>query len=421
MPASSAISAGSMRMTGATPNGQALPPGALFDLPGVTTWFSQKENNDGMVTTLSQTTSATAIFAAPFKQSDVVFGWEAVFTIAVTVGTANCTLNEYFPYNFIGAMSLTIQNQFDTLKYLSGVDAAIFQIIRPQRWQDWQQNMVDQNVVVNAYNSQASQQTATNYNANTGSKSYTFTLDFVPGIWFDLYYDLGPDGQLYNNAPAGVRTFVTPLAMAGSNRIITPQITYNPGFASTTDNAPLTTGSSSTLTSFTSTINWRRNGVYQPVGAADSPLFWNWQYVRLTRRFSLSGVSALQIPLEPGLQILMFYIRMYDPAANSGGGAVLAITNISECDVQIGSGLYRSQDTPQDVQRRFRRQHGMDLLSGVLCWDFALTQDGRLTNARAVNTYTTSSCILNLTFTSALSNSAYLVLGTEGLRYIAYQ
>lgn len=412
-----------MRMTGAAPGGGALPPGALFDLPGVTTWFDQKENNDAMVTTLAQATATTAIFAAPFKQSDVVFGWEMGVTVSQVVGTANCTLSPYYPYNYIGAMSLTIQNQFNTLQYVSGYDAFLFQVIRPYRWESWVANVADQGPTgfqTNAYGAGVWQGTATNYTGNTGTQSIVFWVDLLPGVFFDLYYDLGPDGRLYSNAPQGIRTFVTPLAMAGSNRIVTPNVTYNPGISSTGDNGPLKTGASSTF-SGTATLNWRRRGMYQPAGAADAPLFWNWQYVRLTRRVSLSGVSTIQVPLEPGLQILMFYIRMFDPTLNSGYGGVVPIANVSEVDVQIGSGLYRYQDTPADAQRRFFRQHGILLPEGVLCWDTALTVDARLTNARAINTYTTSSCILTITFTGAQSASAYLVVGTEGLRYVAFQ
>jgi hypothetical protein len=168
-------------------------------------------------------------------------------------------------------------------------------------------------------------------------------------------------------------------------------------------------------------INWRRYGVYQPQGAADAPLFWNWQYVRLTRRFGISQVTTIQIPMEPGLQILMFYVRMFDPTLNSNLGGALPIANVTEADLQIGSGLYRFQDTPADTQRRLMRQHGITLPEGCLAWDMALTPDNRVTNARAVNTYTTSSCTLTLTFSAQTNAGAYLVLGTEGLRYVAFQ
>jgi hypothetical protein len=353
--AQQAVPVDQLKMTGAM-GSQQLPAGSLFDLPGVSIWFDQKENNDGMSTTLNQTTQTTALFSAPFKQSDVVHHWEAIFVISQTIGTANCVVSQYFPYQYIASLTLTIQNQFSTLSYTQGgIDAAIFQAIRPTR-----------------------------------------------------------------RSHQGVRTYVTPLAMAGSNRIVQPSITYAPIIAATNDAGPGTTGSSSTA-SGSVVINWRRYGVYQPQGAADAPLFWNWQYVRLTRRFGISQVTTIQIPMEPGLQILMFYVRMFDPTLNSNLGGALAISNVTEADLQIGSGLYRFQDTPADTQRRLMRQHGITLPEGCLAWDMALTPDNRVTNARAVNTYTTSSCTLTLTFSAQTNAGAYLVLGTEGLRYVAFQ
>jgi hypothetical protein len=419
--AQQAVPVDQLKMTGAM-GSQQLPAGSLFDLPGVSIWFDQKENNDGMSTTLNQTTQTTALFSAPFKQSDVVHHWEAIFVISQTIGTANCVVSQYFPYQYIASLTLTIQNQFSTLSYTQGgIDAAIFQAIRPTR-RSHLENWVDQSGTfnTNAYSAQTYQGTASNATMNTGTQTIKFTLDLMPGIDMDLYYDLGPDGRLYSSAPQGVRTYVTPLAMAGSNRIVQPSITYAPIIAATNDAGPGTTGSSSTA-SGSVVINWRRYGVYQPQGAADAPLFWNWQYVRLTRRFGISQVTTIQIPMEPGLQILMFYVRMFDPTLNSNLGGALAISNVTEADLQIGSGLYRFQDTPADTQRRLMRQHGITLPEGCLAWDMALTPDNRVTNARAVNTYTTSSCTLTLTFSAQTNAGAYLVLGTEGLRYVAFQ
>ena len=151
--------------------------------------------------------------------------------------------------------------------------------------------------------------------------------------------------------------------------------------------------------------------------AADSPPVYNWQYVRKTFPFSLSGVSQANIPIQFNGQVLSLYVRLYDPSSG-GVGAVIPITNLSECDIQYGSGLFRYQDTPTDAQARFIAQQGTLLPSGVLAWDFARDDQDNITNRYALNTMNTSGIQLALTFTGTQSSTAYAIIGVEGLQYV---
>lgn len=405
-----------------------LPDGALFGLPGVTIWSEQKENNSPTSTNgLTVGSQAPVSFPANFKQTDVVFAWRMLVSISMggaPTGTG-IALSPYFPWNFLGPLALNMQNQFDTISYFSGYDAALFQMIRPQKQESWAANFNDlmTNAGVDSYNDAPNQITQSNY--TTGSTAISFDIDLLPGIWFDLYYDLEENGMLLDYKAQGIRTFVTPQMMAGTNRIIQPRVTWNQGGTlSTTGNDPTlapytTTAGGVTYTTVNGTLNFRRKITYQPQSSKDAPLLWNWQYSRQCIRNTIGAQGQVTIPLPLVGQILAFYVRLVDPGAGTPGNIPLA--NISECDVQIGSGLFRFQDTPEDMQSRFFRQHGIRPPQGCLVWDMATTDDGRVSNKDAINTLTTSAPQVTITFSVTPSASAYYVLGYEALRYVALQ
>lgn len=398
-----------------------IPDGSLFGLPGVTIYSEQKENNSPVATTLATGSQATALFPSNFKQTDIVYAWRMLVSInqTYTAGGGTFTLSPYFPYNFLAVLALNLQNQFDTISYLNGIDAAIFQMIRPQKQESWIANAIDQNSFSNAYSSQGNIITSSSY--TTASTTVTFDIDLLPGFQFDLYYDLEENGMLLNTKAQGIRTFVGPQMMAGTNRIVQPRVIFNQGLSTTAaDISPVTVTGGTPTFSGSATLNFRRKVSYQPQSSKDAPLLWNWQYSRQTVRGSLSGLSQVTIPLPLVGQILAFYVRMWDPSSGTVG-APIPLANITECDVQIGSGLFRYQDTPEDMQSRFLRQHGLILPAGVLCWDMATDDFGRLTNAYAINTLTTSGCQVVITFTGTQSSTAYYVLGYEALRYVALQ
>lgn len=410
-----------------------VPDGALFNLPGVTVWSEQKENNSGTAATIAVGSQTPVNFATNFKQTDIVFFWrmQVVITQTTITGNAGQVLSPYFPYNFVGPMSLNVQNQFDTISYLNGYDAILFQAIRPQKQQSFLQNFGDQSPGFDAYdnstnagNYQVTRPGAGSANFVYNAASVFFDIDLTPGIWFDAYYDLEENGLLYNNKANGIRAFVSPFMMAGTNRIVQPKLTYNQGAGlatlATADIAPVTYTTLPTAFVVSATTNFRRKVTYQPQSSKDAPLLFNWQYSRQCIRNTIGSQTQITIPLPLVGQILAFYIRMWDPGA-AAPGSVVSLNTVTEADVQIGSGLFRFQDTVEDNQSRFYRQHGLKMPDGVLVWDMATTDDGRVTNKDCINTLTTSGCQVVITFSSAPSASAYYVLGYEALRYVALQ
>jgi hypothetical protein len=399
------------------------PRGGLFNLPGVTYWSEQIENNDQIATVLAQGTQTVVQFPANLTNTDILYREVVEFNITntVTLGTGGVLnkTSEYFPYNFLGPISLSMQNQFNTFDVPNGIDAKIFELIRPQFSNTQASNYWETNPVTDPYSAQANQQSAANY--TSASTAIKFNLDIPMGVWFDKYFDLGPDGQLRGNLGPS-RAFVTPQLMSGSNRIVTPRMTFNPASSPSVDGSPynITFGTGGSFAG-SNIMGWQRKIVYQPRGDADTPILWGWQYSRETKQYSLSGRSTIDIPLPITGQLLMLYYRFFDPSSGSWG-AVIPIANIKNLWLQYGSGLYKFQDTPLRAQRRFRRQHyNVDLPEGVLCHDMVVDEQGLSSNQNVLNTLDTSSCKIHLDFTAAQSATAYVAIGVEALRFVLQQ
>jgi len=175
------------------------------------------------------------------------------------------------------------------------------------------------------------------------------------------------------------------------------------------------------LTTPSAQLDFRRKITYQPQSSKDAPLLWNWQYSRQTVRNTPGASSSWTIPLPLVGQILSFWISFRDPSQSNTSQVIDLNANVTELDVQIGSGLFRYQDTPEDMQLRFWRQHGTRPPKGVAVWDMALDEMGRITNANCINTLTTSAPQVTVTFSSTPGSSAYYILGYEALRYVALQ
>lgn len=398
-----------------------LPNGALFNLPGITYWSEQVENNDQISTTLAQSVQTTVQFPANLTNTDILYREMVEFNISqtITAGTSTVTTSPYFPYSYLGPSTLSMQNQFNTFDIPNGIDGKLFEVLRPQYPNSQANNIWEQAPASTGYSPQANQISAANY--TSASTLVKFSLDIPMGIDFDKYYDLDPDGQLRGNmGPA--RAFVTPQLMSGSNRIITPRMIFNPISAATLDNGPYNISSGTGTGVASNVMGWQRKIVYQPRGASDTPIIWGWQYSREAKQYSLSGRTTIDIPLPITGQLLALYYRFFDPAANAALGAVIPLTNIKNIWLQYGSGLYKFQDTPIRAQRRWLRQH-MNVLpvDGVLFHDMVVDEQGLASNQNALNTLDTSSCKVHLDFTAAQSVSAYVVIGVEALRYVVQQ
>ena len=56
-----------------------------------------------------------------------------------------------------------------------------------------------------------------------------------------------------------------------------------------------------------------------------------------------------------------------------------------------------------------------------MCHDMVVDEQGLASNQNALNTLDTSSCKVHFDFTTALSLTAYVVIGVEALRYVVQQ
>lgn len=400
-----------------TPTRQAPPPGSMFGLPALTLYTEQFDNNNGAVQGLSQTQATNAISLTQFTQTDVVFWWELELTITntVTVGTSTVTTSPYFPFSFLAESKLRIQNMYDSWHPLSGIDALIWQVLRPMRGQSDFSNLgaAPINTWQAAALPQANLDTATGY--TSASTSILFTLEIPVSIFFDVYFDLAKDGTIISQPH---RAIVSPQYMAGSARVVQPALGFAAGTSATVDNGPYNIGAGTGTFAGQVGMSFKKVGVYGNNNPATMPTVYNWQYMREARQYTLSGRAVQDILIPTYGQILSVYVRLFDPSANGGLGAPININTVTKAQLKFGSGLLRFDDTARSAQRRIMKQANVLLPQGVLAWDLALDNYNRVSNAGAMNTLTTASVLVHLEFTAALSATAYAVLGVEALTYV---
>lgn len=422
---------------------QTTMPGANFDVPGVadqTTWFDQYEDTQTLSVTTSSSNQQPITGIADFRRTDVVLTWPHHFIFTSpswTAGTGQTLTNsQYAPYNIIGPVKLKIQNQYNSVDVESGIDWFIFDLIRPyyrsaaQFGHNQGANPDGDSVGGTAgqgfLNSQTPQANLVVPAQWSRTQAFDLFLYAPGGCWFDEYYALDVSGN-FLGAMADV--FVSPQFMAGTQRLIKTAITMNPLLGATTDLAPVQTTSltptsdSASTASITTSLSIRRIGIYGTRMGPSLPAPQPWQYRRKTDRFGIAGKSnvIIQVPDDAG-QVLCSYLRFYDPSANSGAGGAIALSSISTATgsvtFQYGSGQTWFQGTAEECQYKWLDQHGFLLPNGVLAVDFAIDENNRFSNKRAMNTLNTAGIEWIVNFTSPVSSTAYAVLGTESLVYV---
>lgn len=419
-------------------------PGAYFDVPGIpggsTQWTEQDDTSTDVVTTQSSGSQTQIQGIQQYRQTDVVRDWFACFAFTAqsyAAGTGQTlTTSAYAPYNAIGPVKQTIQNQYASVDVENGIDLYIFNLIRPYRLSQKGTNVYADTTGYSVGGTATGYLTTALAQANqvnsaqwgTSTTAYNLLLRLPAAQWFDKYFDLAVTGEpLSQPHPA----LVSPQYMAGTTRVITPTIFLNQGLGSVTDVAPVSTTTltptSDTASTFagTSTLRLRRRATYAGNPAIQPPVY-AWQYRWKTQRFGVSGLSQanLLVPLDTG-QLLSIYVRMFDPSANSGIGAPININTVSRFNLQYGSGLFWADaqtiggtSASELTQALWLDQHGYALPQGVLAFDLAIDERWQITNSRALNTLTTAGILLHIEWTSALSSTAYCVMGTESLVYV---
>lgn len=412
----------------ATAQAPQLEQGALFGFPGVTRWTEQADINDGITTTLSQAANVPVTGLLPFRQTDIVFGWRYIQQITNTEadGTDTVATSAYFPYNFGGPFQLNITNLYNLIDVQSMFDIATLNFIRPMIGFD-QRGKAGLMTAPQAfpYNPQANLVTAGNY--TRASTPLNIEYDIPASIWFDEYVELDANANIIGVAH---RVPVSPLYMSGTAREVYPQATMNAAVGASFDTSPyvVTTVGGGAHISFSGSVlhKWQRLGIYGTKNPPEMPTVFNWRYAYVSRRVAVNGQQTLTIPLKSvinnggGGQVLSISARLFDPAVGTGG-AVVNVNTLASTRLLYGSSLVRFQDNIFPFhQARIIDQHDVLLPGGMVLYDLARDYNGKITNATALNAYTTD-ISLELNFTSAPTTTAYAVVAVEYLTYVIDQ
>jgi hypothetical protein len=413
-------------------------PGALYGVPGLTNPVEQFDTTQGLVTAGSGSAQVPINGIQPLAQTDVVLGWELFTTYTITAAPVagsgqSVGTSPYAPYNIFGPVTLSLQNQYKPIDVLSGRDLGIFQSYRPrfQRTDRRNANLASP-VLGAAYGSghwteEQLLEAAAAWSSTYTTEGDTFVLRLPASIEFDYYYPLDIQGNIVGNPG---RAIVSPQYMGGTTRIVTPQLTLAQGLGGG-DISPFVTttltGGGDTASTFAggigTSISIRRNAIYSANNPQVLPPVQPWQYALHTWQYPIGAQANVTIPVPNDVgQILSIWVLLWDPAANDGAGAAIAMTAVDTCQLKYGSGLFRFDDTPVTMQARWIQQHQSLPPDGFIGWDCALNPDGRIMNNGGVlNTLTTNAISVNLTLGTPGSASAYAVVGTEALQYVVPQ
>lgn len=415
-------------------------PGSLFGVPGGTLPIEEPDTTQSLSTVQSQASQTPVNGIFPFKQTDVVLGWELVenYTATVTAGTGQTvTVSPFFPFTLFGPTKLSFQNQYNVIDVVQMRDLGFFLSYRPRWYQNDTRNanyaapvgqLNTAGFAVSTWN-QANLNLTSNA-ALTGSVNVNFSIRFPASIELDHYYPLDISGNMVG-APG--RAILSPQYMGGTTRIITPSLTLNAALG-TLDTSPYnttaltpTTDTATAVTAATVSTTIRRYGFYSSNDERVLPPVQPWQYALKSFQYPVanqSGTINIPLPNDDG-QILSLWVWLWDPTLNSGaGGGVVIGTNITNCRVLYGSSLKRYDDTPFSMQYRWVQQHNELPPVGLIGWDMALMPDGRLSNWGGIlNTLTTNAVTIQLQTLSTytFSSSAYAIVGRELLQYVVPQ
>ena len=253
-----ATSAGASQAANQQQSGQ-ITPGSMYGAPGYTNPVEQLDTTQGLVTAGAGGQQNTINGITPLAQTDVVLGWDLFVTYSFAtapVGGTGQTLSvsPYAPYNMLGPVTLSLQNQYKPIDVLSGRDLGIFQSYRGRYLRSDRRNAnLASPVLGAAYSSGVWCEAALLEAANVWSTTYTttgktFVVHLPASIEFDLYYPLDISGNLVGTPG---RAIVSPQYMGGTTRIVSPKIALAQGLG-TVDTSPFgTTTSGSTASTFT--------------------------------------------------------------------------------------------------------------------------------------------------------------------------
>lgn len=408
---------------------QAIQPGSMFAVPGVTRWTEQDENNSG-IQTIESSGGATGVTnvvpplgIVPFYQTDVAFGWNCQLTIAQAnnagVGGTN-NLSEQAPYNFFNNLKMTVNKLYSPIDVYSSYEMSIYNFYRPFRGNN-------DNGQGGLFKAPVAFPVGAGTNPFAGAYSFTATSTVVPmelpvSVFLDEYFDQDMNGNIIGLAH---RLPISPLYMSGEARVVQPSWQYASVLAANTDLGPFVksgTFSTQPTVAETFTLDIQRKGIYASDNLASMPPVYNWRLALTSRPYAPINQAKLKIPLRVALnpgggQLLSLMVRLYDPTLNSSIGGPVPLANVSNIILSYGSGIVRYQDTPNRMKKRIIDQHQILLPEGVILYDLLLDDRQRLTNANTLNLYLTD-VFLEIDFSVLPSSSAYAVVFAESFTYV---
>lgn len=411
--------------TNATNNSQPAP-GSLFGWPkyGTQRRFVPDQGNGALGATPLQGTQVN-VQTTRLDQLDIVTGIKlyATFVGRWTNTGSGLANSSFFPAAIYQQITVKLQAAYSTYN-LPGSLAAIIQAFRPM-WGNRQLGPAYPNTVAQLGLAAA----GPTYGSTL---TQTHSIDIPFSFHFDEYFDLDIEGaptrQLYD-------VIVSPMYMAAQARSVTPTITLAP-MLSTLDGlgAPVTRPSSDSTSTFT-LGSWSGAIQRDAFWTANSPLAnppqFPWLYTRdfftqPTNGQPKVGVLIQNTGVSVG-QVLSLWGFVWDPAANSGLGAVVPYTSITSFELIQGGSLQSIYVTPQMMEDRIRRMYGIyqstataSFPSGIFIFDFAIEEDGAvITNKNAINTYLVNGVQVNIQFVSGSvpGSTAVVYMGVEALKY----
>lgn len=412
-----------------------VAPGQYYGLPGLTQFFELPDTQTGVTVAGAQASITNVNSLSQLAQDNITFWWEMDLSISQTYthNTGGVTVSPYFPWSYLTSVQLALQSMYTNVNVDNGFDLYIFDLIHPmRRWNMWGNEGGTPNelpfnagppVVGNPYfgtgNPNLFATAVTTTPQTMTALNMTVTL---PGsIFIDEYWDMDMSGNL--QSAIAIPATINPQYMAGAARQVQPKIVLSSGSVADLSTGPMNLTGNDTL-AFTATMSMRRVGVYATENPATDPPVYQWQYQRISKSYPLVG-SPVSIKLDEYAQILALFFRFWDPTLNSGVGGAIAITNIASITLQYGGSLFRFNDTPKIMQRRFFQQKGYLLPAGVLCWDLSTDPDmsGKVTNAYALNTLVTASPVVTITWASGFTPGvgSKVVVGYSELKFVIPQ
>lgn len=422
------------------PAQQQVPVGQLFGLPGYTEEFEQYENLQGVVTNMAQAAPTPFAPTTSFQKTDIVYWWEqeTFWTENITFSAGTLVNSPEAPGNIMQQPKLKLQGQYTPVECETGFDMEFMQWYRPMRGKG-QRNLQDlasaNTVPLTGYPNQiipqanlAAATLATSYTSPAAITAYPMNVEWPAGLYLDEYWDLAIDGTLLPNAMgivAPMAAFISPQYMGGGERVIVPQFNIAAGVAATYDQGPLAATAALTVSVFSgsTTMNFRRVGVYSSDDPRELPPIYNWQYRRTSKRINIGSVTKFDLNITEYGQVLSVYARIFDPALGTNNvGGYYNVANVTKCQLLYGSNLPRFDDDIPVMQNRFIQQHGFLPPQGTVAFDLiASRRTDRLTNSRCLNTLTNANCKIHIEVSVAPGAAAYAVLGVEVLVPVAKQ